>query len=96
MPGLQSVQDDLKNRGLEILSVNERESSEQAGAIMKSKGYGFHVLLDPDAAIGARYGVRGIPTMVVVDKKGVVRWIRVGYSPDDTDLRRELERLVKE
>lgn len=96
MPGLQGVQDDFKGRGLEILSVNQGESSEQAGAFMKQKGYGFHVLLDPDSAIGAKYAVRGIPTMVAVDKKGVVRWIRVGYRPNDTDLRQELERLIKE
>ena len=96
MPGLQSVQDDLKSRGLEILSVNQGESSGQAGAFMKSKGYGFHVLLDPHSAIGAQYAVRGIPTLVAVDKTGVVRWIRVGYRPDDTDLRQELERLLKE
>jgi len=26
----------------------------------------------------------------------LVQWIRVGYRPDDSDLRRVLERLVKE
>jgi peroxiredoxin len=95
MPGLQSVQDDFKSRGLEILSVNQGESSEQAGSFMKKKGYGFHVLLDPDSAIGDKYAVRGIPTVVVVDKTGMVRFIRVGYGPDDSELRRTLERLVK-
>jgi peroxiredoxin len=94
MPGLQQIQDDFKGRGLEILSLNEGESSEQAASFMKRKGYGFHVLLDGDSGIGARYGVRGIPTMVVVDRQGIVRWIRVGYSPDDSALRRALEPLL--
>jgi peroxiredoxin len=95
MPGLQSLQDDFKGRGLEILSVNQGESSEQAGDFMKKKGYGFHVLLDPHSAIGAKYAVRGIPTVVAVDKQGVVRWIRVGYRPGDSDLRRVLEPLIR-
>ena len=94
MPGLQSLQDDFKGRGLEILSVDLGESSEQAGGFMRRKGYGFHVLLDPDSAIAAKYGVRGIPTLVAVDKQGVVRKIRVGYRPDDGDLQRVLERLT--
>jgi len=94
MPGLQSLQDDFKKRGLEILSLNEGESAEQAGNFIKKKGYGFHVLLDASSAIGASYGVRGIPTLVV-DKQGLVRWIRVGYSPDDSDLRRVLEPLFQ-
>lgn len=96
MPGLQSLQDDFKGRGLEILSVNQRESAEQAGEFIKKKGYGFHVLLDPDASVAAKYFVRGIPTLLVVDKNGVVQWIRTGYSPGDSDLRRVLERLTKD
>src|SRR5206468_1281334 len=95
MPGLQSLQEEFKNHGLEILSLNEGESSQQAGDFMQKKGYDFHVLLDTGSAIGTSYGVRGIPTLVVVDKKGVVRWIRVGYSPDDSDLRRVLEPLLE-
>jgi len=94
MPGLQGVLDDFKDRGLEILSVNQGESSEQAAGFMKKKGYGFHVLLDPDSAIGGTYGVRGIPTVVAIDKLGVVRWIKVGYSPDDSELRKVLDGLV--
>jgi peroxiredoxin len=95
MPGLQSLLNDFKDRGLEILSINQGESAEQAAAFMKKKGYGFHVLLDPDSSIASRYFVRGIPTVLVVDKEGIVQWIRVGYSPNDSDLRRLLERLVK-
>jgi peroxiredoxin len=95
MPGLQSLQDEFGERGLEILSVNQRESAEQVGDFIRRKGYGFHVLLDPDAAVAAKYFVRGIPTLLLVDKKGVVRWIRVGYSPGDSDLRRVLEGLIK-
>ena len=94
MPGLQSLLDDYKSRGLEVLSLNEGESAEQAESFMKRKAYGFHVVLDADSAIGASYGVRGIPTLVVVDKNGIVRWIRVGYSPSDSDLRRVIEPLL--
>jgi hypothetical protein len=33
---------------------------------------------------------------VAVDKAGVVRFIRVGYSPNDSDLRQVLEKIVKQ
>ena len=95
MPGLQAVLDNFKGQGVEVLSVNEGESPEQAGSYIKSKAYGFHVLLDPDSAIGASYGVTGIPTLVVVDQAGIVRWIRIGYTPDDAPLRKVLEKLVR-
>jgi hypothetical protein len=31
-----------------------------------------------------------------VDKKGVVQWLRVGYSENEDELRQLLERLTKE
>jgi len=96
MPGLQKVLDNFKDRGLEVLSVDQGESSEQAGSFMKKKGYGFHVLLDTDSEIGDKYGVRAIPTLVAVDKAGVVRFIRVGYRQDESDLRQVLETIVKQ
>jgi hypothetical protein len=53
------------------------------------------VLLDPDSAIATQYSVRGIPTLLAVDREGVVRWIQIGYSPVDSELRRVLEKFVK-
>ena len=96
MPGLQDLQDKFKERGLEILSVNQGETSEQVRNFIQRKKYSFHVVLDQDGAIGGKYGVRGIPTLVLVDKKGVVQWLRVGYSENDDELRQLLERLTKE
>jgi hypothetical protein len=40
--------------------------------------------------------VQGIPTLVLVDKKGVVQWLRVGYSENEDDLRQLVEKLTKE
>jgi peroxiredoxin len=96
MPDLQDLQDKFKDRGFEILSVNQGESAEQVRNFIQRKKYTFHVVLDQDGAVGGKYGVRGIPTLVLVDKKGVVQWLSVGYSGNDDDLRQLLERLTKE
>lgn len=96
MPGLQAVKDQFKADSPEILSINQGESAAQAGDFMKKRNYDFHVLLDPETAIGAKYSVQGIPTLVVVDKAGVVRLIQVGYSPNESDLKAMVARLTKE
>jgi peroxiredoxin len=96
MPELQTMLNEFGGRGLEILSVNQGESAGQAGAFMKKKGYGFHVLLDADSAIATSYDVRGIPTVVAVDRRGIVRWIGVGYTPGDIELKESLERILAE
>ena len=53
-------------------------------------------LLDGDGAISDRYGVRSLPTMVLIDKRGIVRWIHVGHLPETGELRDLLHRLAAE
>jgi peroxiredoxin len=96
MPLLQDMQDKLKGRDFEILSIDQGETSEQVGYFIKAKKYGFHVLLDSDGAVGGLYGVPGIPTLVLVDKKGVIQSLQVGYNGDEDALEKEVERLLKE
>jgi peroxiredoxin len=96
MPGLQALQDEFKERGLEILSINQGEPPEPVRNFISRKKYTFHVVLDPDGAVGSKYGVRGIPTLVVVDKRGLVQWLHVGYSDDISDLHQLLQRLTQE
>jgi len=96
MPGLQDLQDKFKDHGLEILSVNQGEAAEQVVSFIQRKKYTFHVVLDQDGAVGGKYSVQGIPTLVLVDKHGVVQWLRVGYSENEDDLRQLVEKLTKE
>ena len=43
------------------------------------------------------YGVRGIPHVALIDRKGILRMVRVGSSPDNTeDLHTEIKKLVAE
>lgn len=49
-------------------------------AFLAKKGLTFPVLADPDGMIAARWGVRGVPTIFVVDRRGIIRFTSVGYS----------------
>lgn len=96
MPDLQDLADKYGKQGLEILSINQGETADHVRDFIQREKYTFHVVLDRDQAVGNQYGVQAIPTLVLVDKKGVVRWIRVGYSPDDEGLKKLVKKLTKE
>ena len=96
MPSLQTLHDEFKDRGVELLSVNLGEEHAQVQDFIKSKYYTFRVVLDEDRTIGGKFGIRSIPTMVVVDKVGLVQWIHVGYEKELKELRNLLDRLTKE
>jgi len=95
MPDLQTLHEDLKDRGVELVSVNQAESAERVRSFIERKKYTFRTVLDRDGAVGNQYGVRAIPALVVVDKQGLVRRLQVGYS-SDKELRQLLQQLAQE
>jgi thiol-disulfide isomerase/thioredoxin len=40
------------------------------------------IALDPSTTIGSAFNVEGIPTLVILDAKGIVQSVRVGFNPD--------------
>jgi peroxiredoxin len=94
MVDLQSLQDKFKDRNFEILSLDQGEDAEQVRQFITRKQYGFHVLLDSDGQVSAKYGVRAIPGLVLVDKNGIIQWLQVGYTANDNDLEKKIESLA--
>ena len=97
MPMLQGLHQQLGGRGLQILSINQGEDPSDVRQFITDNHFSFRVLLDPRGDVSEKYGVRGIPTMVVVDKQGIVRWTSVGFSEHEAgELRSLLEKLLRE
>jgi thioredoxin-related protein len=44
--------------------------------------------------VANKYGVRGIPTLVLIDKQGVIRSLQVGYSPGSDEWERKINDLI--
>lgn len=54
------------------------------------------IALDPSNSIGDAFGVEGYPTVVLLDRKGVVRSAHVGFSPEvGTVLGKEIDALLE-
>lgn len=93
MPTLQEVSKSYKDQGVRYLAVNLREDPAKIKAYLKSANLDIEVPLDKDGGIAKLYGVQGIPTMAIVDKKGIVREVHVGSSPN---LRQQLTKTLDE
>ena len=93
---LRRMEPTLRDDNVEVLSVNQGEAAEQVRRFVASEGIPFHVVLDPDGAVSASYHVTSLPTMVLVDRRGTVRWIHVGHMPETDELREVLHQVAKE
>lgn len=88
MPELQKLYEELKDKGLEILSINTDGPSELPGVkpyVMRS-GYTFPVLLDSEARVVKLYNPRQIlPYTLLINLEGRVVFTHVGYNSGDVD-----------
>ena len=82
MPTLESVSKKYESKGVRYLAVNLREDPSTIQGYLKKAGLDIEVPLDKDGSVADAYHVKGIPTMAIVDKAGVVREVHVGSSSD--------------
>jgi peroxiredoxin len=73
--GLKKLNDnyaELKKEGWQILAIDVGEPLYRVDNFVKNYFLNFDVLLDKDTLVAGAYNILGVPTYVLVDKKGYV------------------------
>ena len=64
-----------------VLTVAMRSGDATTVAkVLRERGLDWATAIDADGGIAARYGLHGVPALVVVDGKGEIRSVMVGYT----------------
>jgi peroxiredoxin len=50
--------------------------------VLTARGLDWNTAVDADGRIAARYGLRGVPAFVVLDREGRIRSVSVGYTTE--------------
>ncbi len=102
-PMMQTLKEEYRNREVVFLFVDTWEETGDPGpqidAFLKEHGYEFTVLLDADKTVADAYDIRGLPTRVIIDGKGRIRFRSLGYgghSDEGTDELRLMLELAGE
>jgi len=90
MPRLGALQDRFGAQGLRVLGLST-EDAEDVSAFVQHSAPHYAIGVDASEETARAYGVSGLPTLVVIDKRGVVRDVVCGYDAADTS---RLEALV--
>ena len=72
MPDLQRLSNLYSARGLAIIGVNEGESPQRARSFAESLQIRFPIWVDAGERYGRLYGALGLPTTVILDRRGIV------------------------
>lgn len=95
---LKRLEAKYKSKGLEIIGVAlDTGGIGDVAPFVKEHKLNYTILLDPDNKVAASlYNVRGIPSLYVLDKSGVIRNKYTGtYSGFDKDLEKDIQSVLR-
>lgn len=76
-----------------LVSIDE-QADDIVAPFVQRFNYTLQVLLDSYRKTSARYGVKGLPSLFVIDQDGVIRFASSGYD-NKTDLEQTLETVIQ-
>jgi cytochrome c biogenesis protein CcmG/thiol:disulfide interchange protein DsbE len=96
-PELDTLYQSYRGRGLEVLAVNLDERRKDADAFLADHPHVMPVAFDPKGDSALAFAVRGMPSSIVIDRGGNIRFTHMGYSGKVLDsYREEINLLLSE
>jgi thiol-disulfide isomerase/thioredoxin len=94
MPLLEDLQKEYP-KDLVLLAVNLQEPPDDVRRYVDRQRIRSLVLLDQEGQVGGAYGSESIPMQVLIDQKGIIRHVQIGFSPSmGARLKDEIDRLL--
>lgn len=97
MPLLDALQQRYGDLGFSVVGVNVDKDSALANKLLKDIPVSFPVLLDNTGSVSASYNVSAMPTTVLIDRDGNMRYLHKGYKPGyEQDYEKQIKELIRE
>lgn len=92
MPTLDAWQSKYGAQGFNVLGITT-DAATDAALFVSRAGYHYGIASDTAGATFSTYRVHNIPALFVIDKRGVIREVSLGYDPSE---QAHLERVVQQ
>jgi len=97
MPLLDQMYKKFKPAGFTLIGVNVDKEAPAVKELLARRPVSFPVLLDPANQVSKAYHVDEMPSSVIIDRKGQIRYIHRGYRPgDENDYQDRIRQLIRE
>jgi peroxiredoxin len=99
MPLLENIYKKYNKMGFTLIGVNVEPDSKDAEGFLKGlqAPVSFPVIYDKDSTVSKAYDVQGMPSTVIIDRKGNIRVLHRGYKPgDENEYLDSIRSLVRE
>ena len=92
MPVLDRLHQRYEDTGFAVLGVNVEGEERPARELVEKTNVTFPVVIDDGQKVSELYDLKAMPSTVVVDRDGVVRYVHRGYKPGDEEVVKQLIR----
>ncbi|HEY3785181.1 MAG TPA: TlpA disulfide reductase family protein [Steroidobacteraceae bacterium] len=97
MPLLQDIYKKYGKLGFTLIGVNVEPDSNAANDWLKQTPVSFPIVYDTKSEVSKLYDVEGMPSTVIIDRKGNLRVLHRGYKPgDENGYLNSIRALVRE
>lgn len=80
MPVLEKLHATYSSAGLVLLGINVDEDSQRAAQFARTVKVSYPVLFDTQKSVAPAYGLKAVPTTVLIDRAGIVRYVHAEYT----------------
>ncbi len=96
-PALDEMYRKYKPMGFTMVGINVESEKADAERFLGMRPVTFPILFDPQNAVSGSYGVKAMPTTVIVDRQGRLRWQHMAYKPgDESKYIEQIRAMVRE
>jgi peroxiredoxin len=96
MPHLNRLYEKYRGAGFVLLGVNVDEDTGKAAEVAAKLGVTFPVLLDTQKSVSKLYDVSTMPSTMLIDRDGKVRYVHRGYLAGYEDnYEKQIRELLK-
>ena len=98
MKYLDQYHQDYKDDGFKVLMINTDtpRSIGKVKSYVRAQDYKFHIGMDPNKVISKKLNGMVMPTMILVDKGGEVKWRHQGYiAGEEIQAKNQITQLLE-
>lgn len=83
LPLLSAMREELRTSGFEVVAIDVDENPDDGRAFLERFPVTYPVASDPRGKVTERYDVLGMPSSFLIDRDGIVRYVKEGFKTKD-------------
>jgi thiol-disulfide isomerase/thioredoxin len=97
LPALNDIRKEFRKKGFEVIAINLDEERDDAMEFLKEFPVAYPTARDTSGKVPEAYGLVGMPTAYLVDKKGNVQLVHEGFKESDIEeLKQKITTLLRQ